>query len=148
MPVPQRLTIVTLGVADLERSCAFYVGGLGWRPSAASNEQIAFFDMGGVVLALHPRGMLAEDAGLPPDRADRFSGVTVAINMASEAAVDDALAAAVAAGGVLTKRAERKHWGGYGGYVADPDGHAWEIAFNPYAPLDDAGRMTLPPPPS
>ncbi|MEQ8965654.1 MAG: VOC family protein [Azospirillaceae bacterium] len=148
MPVPQRLTLVTLGVADMDRARVFYVDGLGWRPSAASNAQVVFFDMGGVVFGLHPRDMLAEDAGLPPEKTDAFSGVTVAINMDSEAEVDSALAAAVAAGGSLIKPAERKHWGGYGGYVADPDGHAWEIAYNPYAPLDADGRMTLPPPAS
>ena len=140
-----RLTLVTLGVADVARSRRFYET-LGFRASEASQDGVAFFDAGGVVLALFGRGPLAEDAHVA-DSTPGFSGVSLAHNCGSEAEVDSVLAEAVRAGAKLLKPAQKVFWGGYSGYFADPDGHLWEAAFNPFFPLDDAGRVVLPPPP-
>lgn len=138
-----RINLVTLGVLDLATSTAFYER-LGWRRSvAASQDSIAFLDLNGVVLALFSRRALAEDAGVR-DTPPGFSGVTLAINLSSEAAVDDAFAAVEAAGAAITKPPAKVFWGGYSGYFSDPDGHLWEIAYNPFFPLDDQGRIALP----
>ena len=141
----QRVTMVTLGVADMAAARAFYCDGLGWRESAASNEQVSFIEAGGVVLGLYGRVPLAEDAGVPSDGSG-FRGVALAHNVGSEADVDRVLAEAVEAGATLVKAGEKVFWGGYSGYFADPDGHLWEVAHNPFSPLDGDGRMTLPPP--
>jgi uncharacterized protein len=138
-----RISIVTLGVADLERSRRFYRDGLGWPLSSASNPGIAFFRTAGVVLALYPRELLAADANLPAGGAG-FAGITLAQNVASKDLVDAALAHAVSAGGALLKPAETAVWGGYSGYFADPDGYAWEVAWNPYFPLAEDGSLRLP----
>ncbi len=143
----QRLSIVTLGVSDLARARAFYCDGLGWRASRASNETLVFIDAGGVALALFRRDDLAQDAGLDP-YGQGFSGVTLAHNVAERSGVDRVLAEAEAAGAAVLKPAENAFWGGYSGYFADPDGHAWEVAWNPFFPLDDDGRIVLPPPPA
>jgi catechol 2,3-dioxygenase-like lactoylglutathione lyase family enzyme len=137
-----RLTLVTLGVADVARSRRFYEA-LGFRASAASQESVTFFDAGGVVLALYGRAALAEDAQVA-DSEPGFSGVTLAHNTRSEAEVDQVLREAVAAGGRLKKPGQKVFWGGYAGYFADPDGHLWEVAFNPFSPLDAQGRIQLP----
>jgi catechol 2,3-dioxygenase-like lactoylglutathione lyase family enzyme len=141
-----RLTLVTLGVADVARSRSFYEA-LGFKASAASQESVAFLDAGGVVLALFRRAALAEDATVP-DSAPGFSGIALAHNTRSEAEVDRVLREAVAAGGRLTKPGQKVFWGGYSGYFADPDGHLWEVAYNPAWPLDAEGRPQLPPPPA
>lgn len=139
----QRLTLVTLGVDDLERSRRFYCQGLGFVPSKAGNEHVVFFDMGGVLLSLYSREALAEDAAQSAEGAG-FRGVTLAHNVGSEAEVDAAFAAALAAGARAVKMPVKVFWGGYSGYFADPDGHLWEVAFNPFWPLDDAGLVRLP----
>lgn len=139
-----RLSFVTLGVADMKVSRKFYET-LGFRASAASQESVTFFDAGGVVLALFGREDLAIDAAVPSGPSG-FSGVALAHNVASEDDADRAIAEAVAAGGRLLKPAQKAFWGGYSGYFADPDGHIWEVAFNPFFPLDAAGRVKLPPP--
>lgn len=136
--------MVTLGVADLKASRAFYER-LGFKASAFPAEEVAFFDMNGVIFGLYGRDALAEDAAVD-SAGDGFRGVTLAMNMESEAAVDAALDFAASCGAVITKPAETVFWGGYSGYFADPDGHLWEVAYNPHAPLDDSGRMTVPPP--
>ncbi len=141
----QRLSLVTLGVADIARARRFYCDGLGWRESSAGNESVCFIDAGGVVLGLYGRAALAEDAGVPPDGGG-FSGFALAHNVPSEADVDRVLAEAVDAGGILVKPGQKVFWGGYSGYFADPDGHLWEVAHNPFFPLDVAGRIQLPPP--
>ncbi|MCB9960393.1 MAG: VOC family protein [Rhodospirillaceae bacterium] len=138
----QRLSLVTLGVADLARARAFYER-LGWPAAASGNEQVAFFNLGGIVLGLYGRTALAEDAGVPAEGAG-FSGITLAHNVRSEAAVDATLAEALAAGATLVKPGQTVFWGGYSGHFADPDGHLWEVAYNPFFPLDDAGRLTAP----
>ena len=139
-----RLSMVTLGVADVPAARAFYER-LGFKASAASQDGVAFFDAGGVVLGLFGRSALAEDAKVE-DGAPGFSGVAPAHNVASEAQVDAVLAQAAAAGGQLLKAGQKVFWGGYSGYFSDPDGHLWEVAFNPFFPLDINGRITLPEP--
>jgi uncharacterized protein len=141
MSVATRITLVTLGVADVAAATDFYVR-LGWQPSTASNESVTFFHGSGVVLGLYGRAALAEDAGAT-DQPRGFDGVTLATNYHSEAEVDAAFAHAVACGATPTKPPEKAFWGGYSGYYADPDGHLWEVAHNPVMPLDEHGRMTL-----
>jgi uncharacterized glyoxalase superfamily protein PhnB len=140
--VPQRLTMVTLGVADVARSTSFYES-LGWRRSSASQEAITFFSMQGSVLGLFGREALAEDATTDP-AGSGFRGVSLALNCDDRDEVDAVFADWVAAGATAVKPPEAVFWGGYSGYVADPDGHLWEIAHNPYSPNDADGRMTLP----
>lgn len=136
-----RLTLVTLGVADVGRSRAFYEA-LGFKAGKASEASVTFLDAGGVVLALWGRGALAEDAGFA-DSAPGFSGVALAHNARSESDVDKAINGAVAAGGRLVKAAAKTFWGGYAGYFADPDGHLWEVAYNPYFSLSADGQIEL-----
>ena len=137
-----RVTVVTLGVADLARARAFYLDGLGWRAAAGSNEHITFIDAGGIVLALFGRAALAEDAHV--DAAGHgFRGVTLAHNVRSREAVDATLADTVRTDATLLKPAQEVFWDGYSGYFADPDGHAWEVAHNPFWELDEAGRVHL-----
>lgn len=143
LPLPQRLSLITLGVADVARSRVFYEG-LGWRASRTDSDEVAFLDMNGVILGLFGRTQLAEDANVP-HAGSGFNAVTLAINLASEAEVDAALAFAKSCGGRITKPAQKVFWGGYNGYFADPDGHLWEIAYNPFWPLDGNGRPLLPP---
>lgn len=141
MTNPQRVTLITLGVADLARAKAFY-GALGWSP-AEEQEGVAFYQMQGMVLGLFGKEALAEDQG----RAGETLGtgaMTLAQNFATEAEVDDAFEAAVAAGAKALKRPEKVFWGGYSGYYADPDGHVWEVAMNPFWPLAEDGSLTLP----
>lgn len=142
MPVPARANLVTLGVADVAAATAFYRR-LGWRPSSASTADVSFFDLNGVVLALFGRADLAADAGVP-DGPTAFRGVALAINLGSPEEVDATFADAVAAGAVLVKAGQRTEWGGYSGYFADPDSHLWEVAHNPFWPLDQSGRVVLP----
>ncbi len=137
-----RLSLVTLGVADIARARAFYEA-LGLEAGAMSNESVVFFDMDGVILALYGREALAADARLAAD-GEGFAGVTLAWNLESEAAVDAAFAAALAAGGSAVKPPEKVFWGGYSGYVRDLDGHLWEVAHNPFFPLDAKGVTHLP----
>jgi catechol 2,3-dioxygenase-like lactoylglutathione lyase family enzyme len=136
-----RLTLVTLGVADVARSRAFYEA-LGFAAARQSEESVTFFDAGGVVLALFGRAALAEDAGVA-DSKPGFSGVALAHNARSEADVDAVLSEAAKAGGKIIKPAGKVFWGGYSGYFSDPDGHLWEVAHNPFFPLDAHGRVQL-----
>lgn len=140
MTVPARLHIVTLGVADLPTSVAFY-SALGWHLASSSFEEIAWFDVGGCWLGLFPREELAADAGVEPSTG---FAVTLATNLESPQAVDDAMAAARAAGAVVTQPPARVEWGGYRGYFADPDGHLWELAHNPNFPIQDDGNIVIP----
>jgi uncharacterized protein len=142
MTIPARLSIVTLGVDDVARSVTFY-GALGWPRCESSNEVIAWFRLAGSYVGVFARASLAEDAHLPVDPRAPFGGITMAINVESEHDVLDGLDAAVAAGGSLLKAAERADWGGFSGYFADPDGHPWEIAWNPFFLIDDEGRIEI-----
>jgi catechol 2,3-dioxygenase-like lactoylglutathione lyase family enzyme len=137
-----RLNIVTLGVRDLARAVHFYRDGLGWRPAVELGDFV-LFDMGGAALALYPRDLLAEDAGVPPPGPRALGGVTLAQNVASREEVDRVITSACAAGATLLRRASEKERGGYSGYFADPDGYPWEIAFNPHFRLDDRGRLVF-----
>lgn len=137
-----RISFVTLGVADIARSRRFYVDGLGWRAASASNEHIVFLDLGGQVLSLYGRAALAADMLASPEGSG-FRGFALAHNVGSPAEVDRVLAEAVAAGATLLKPGQSVFWGGYSGYFADPDGHAWEVAYNPHIELDAEGRVRL-----
>ncbi|HYD31453.1 MAG TPA: VOC family protein [Azospirillaceae bacterium] len=139
----QRLSVVTLGVADVAAARRFYEEGLGWKASTSGNEQVVFFQAGGMVLALYGRSALAEDTHLPAEGSG-FGGIALAYNARSKEEVDTVLAQAVAAGASLLKPARSVFWGGYSGYVADPDGHPWEIAFNPFWEITDDGSVRLP----
>jgi predicted lactoylglutathione lyase len=145
MAIPQRFSLVTLGVADVPAATAFYER-LGWRRSSASVDgDVTFIGTPGGLLALWGAGDLARDAGLAGAPAPTSSrGVALAINLGSTSEVDEAIAAWVAAGGTVTRPAEATEWGGYSGYVADPDGHLWELAHNPFWPLDERGLPILP----
>lgn len=148
MTVPARLHLLTLGVRDLAEAVAFYER-LGWEQSSASVAgEVAFFLTAGAVVALFSRDDLAKDANVT-DRAGAadgasFAGVSLAICLEDEAAVDRAMAAAEAAGATILKPAQRAFWGGYHGYFADPDGFAWEIAHNPGFPFAPDGSLDLP----
>jgi hypothetical protein len=131
----QRVTIITLGVEDLTASKAFY-GRLGWESSERSNENIVLYDVGGLLLSLYSRDDLAEDVGVDAG-GEGFRGATLAYNTSTKADVDAVLDEAVEAGGELVKPAQEVFWGGYSGYFADPDGHLWEVAWNPHLLPDD-----------
>jgi uncharacterized protein len=137
----QRLSLVTLGVADLERARRFYEDGLGWR-RGNNHPEVVFFQIGGAVLALWRRDALAQDAGLP-DAGSGFGGITLAYNARTREEVDAVLAEAEAAGANILKPAEDAFWGGYSGYFADPDGHVWEVAWNPEWTVADDGSVRL-----
>jgi uncharacterized protein len=144
MTMPARINLVTLGVTDLERSTAFYRA-LGWPLSSASVAgEVSFFGIGGSLLGLFGHDALADDACVARDAPPQFRGVSLAINVASPAEVDEALAVAEAAGATMTKPGQAVFWGGYNGYFADPDGHLWEVAHNPYWTMDDNGLVALP----
>ncbi len=142
MSVPARISIVTLGVDDVARSKAFYEA-LGWEVAGAVGDEICWFKTADSYLGLFDRESLARDAGLRSEPTAEFGGITLAINVESEAAVDAAFGAAQGAGARIMKPAERTDWGGYSGYFADPDGHPWEIAYNPSFPIGDDGRITI-----
>ena len=143
MGVPARISIVTLGVADVARSVAFY-SALGWERCVSSQEAIAWFRMTGSYLGIFGAADLAEDAALDAAARGGPGSATLAINVETEEQVAPALAAAVAAGGSLLKPATRADWGGLSGYFADPDGHPWEVAHNPFFPIDAEGRLHIP----
>lgn len=140
----QRLSLVTLGVDDLAVARAFYAR-LGWREGGPSNEHVAFYQLGGIVFGLYGRAALAAEARLKmaDDRA-RFGGVALAYNTRTKEEVDDVLAEVEAAGGRILKHGEDVFWGGYSGYFADPEGHVWEVAWNPFFPISEDGAICLP----
>lgn len=133
-----RLSLVTLGVADIARSKAFYEA-MGFR-AVFENEQIVFLPMGGLVLALFGKHDL--DADMARENAGN-GHIALAHNTRSEAEVDAIIDHAVASGGSLLKAAHNAEWGGYSGYFADPDGHAWEVAYNPHWTIDAEGRIDM-----
>ena len=125
-----RISIITLGVADLDVSRRSYRDGLG-LPLRRGPAEICFFETGGTWLGLYPRELLAEDAEVD-EAGSGFRGVTLAHNVRSKEEVDALIEQAVAAGATLQKKAHEADWGGYSGYFADPDGHLWEVAWNPH----------------
>jgi uncharacterized protein len=138
----QRISIITLGVADLNRSREFYER-LGWRRSMPENEGIVFFQAGGMALALYPREELAKDANVSAD-GHGFVGITLAFNARTRAEVDSVIEEAQAAGAKLLKPAQEAFWGGYSGYFSDPDGFLWEVAWNPFFAIAEDGSIQLP----
>jgi len=144
MNVPARISIVTIGVADLARSSAFYEA-LGWERCSSSMEGvIIWFDTSGSYLGLFPWDELAADALLTAGPRGPFGGITMAMNVEEPEMVEPMLDAAVAAGATLLKPSTVMDWGGVSGYFADPDGHPWEIAFNPSFPIDADGKVHIP----
>jgi len=130
-----RITLITLGVTDLERATRFYAECLE-LPRHPWPGNIAFFATQGTMLALYPRAALAADAGVAPEGTG-FPGFTLAHNVASAAAVDALLAHVQAWGAPIVKPAQSAEWGGYSGYFADPDGYLWEVAYNPFLSVED-----------
>lgn len=142
----QRLSLVTLGVRDLARARRFYEEGLGWTRSAGVEDEVAFYQLGGMILALWGREALAEDTRLdlaPVTPGRSFGGLALAYNTRDEAAVDAVLKEAAAAGGAIVKPAAKTAWGGTAGYFTDPDGHLWEVAHNPFWTLREDGSVSL-----
>ncbi len=139
---PQRITLITLGVEDMARSRAFYAA-LGWQMHPQSQESVTFYQANGFAFGLFGRDDLAKDQGRPDTKLGT-GAVTLAQNFGTEAEVDAAYARALEAGATALKAPEKVFWGGYSGYFADPDGHVWELAVNPFWPLNDDGSLTLP----
>lgn len=137
----QRLSIITLGVANLDAAKQFYSSGLGWSVAKKSEEAIVVFQIGGMALSLFEKNALAKDVTLPV--VNGFSGITLAYNARTKAEVDSVLQQAQAAGGKLIKPAQDVFWGGYSGYFSDLDGHVFEVAWNPFWPLDAQGNIDV-----
>jgi hypothetical protein len=139
-----RISILTLGVADLPRSIRFYRDGLGFPTKATEADPIAHFSTRGTVFGLYPLEKLAEDIGpaIRPVRG-QFAGVTLAHNVRSKEEVHAILALAEKSGGTIVKSAQDVFWGGYSGYFADPDGYFWEAAWAPFFKFDDCGHLIL-----
>ena len=135
----QRLSLVTLGVADLDASRRFYEA-LGWRETPRA-DGVVFFQAGGMVVALWERAALAEDSGV--DDTGGWGGITLAHNVSSPEAVDSVIEEARAAGATIARAPAATFWGGYSGVFIDPDGHPWEVAHNPYWTLADDGSISL-----
>ena len=138
----QKINIITLGVSDLQKSLEFYEKGLGWTKSKASQENIAFFQMGGIVLALFSRTALAADAKIAAN-GNGFSGISIAYNAKSEKEVDNVLAQVEKLGAEIVKPAEKVFWGGYSGYFRDIDGHLFEVAHNPFVEFDENDNLIM-----
>lgn len=137
----QRLTVVTLGVADLQRARAFYET-IGWHSDSAPEMGVVFFQAGGLVLALWDRDSLAQDSGVEPGHG--YGGVTLAYNARSPKEVDAVIDEARAAGGTITREGGETFWGGYSGVFLDLDGHPWEVAHNPHWTITPDGGVKLP----
>jgi catechol 2,3-dioxygenase-like lactoylglutathione lyase family enzyme len=138
--VDQRVSVITLGVADLRRAREFYQA-LGWRQGNGEADDVAFFQTGGMVFALWDRAMLAQDSAVSD--AGGWGGVTLAHNVGSADAVDDIINEARAAGALIGREPARTFWGGYAGIFIDPDGHPWEVAHNPGWTLHADGTIAL-----
>jgi catechol 2,3-dioxygenase-like lactoylglutathione lyase family enzyme len=137
--VEQRVSLITLGVADLARAKAFYEA-LGWRGSQPADD-VVFFQAGGLVLGLWGRAQLAEDSAV--EDTGGWGGITSAHNVRSSAEVDAVLAEAERAGGTIARAGAPTFWGGYSGVFHDPDGHPWEVAHNPFWTIRDDGSIDL-----
>ena len=137
----QHIHIITLGVNDFEKSKKFYAETLGWKPSRPQDD-IAFFQAGGVVLSIYPREKLAEDALISPE-GHGFSGFTLAYNAQSESEVDEIIRDLKSKGVKIVKEPQKAFWGGYSSYFADPDDYRWEVAYNPFFPFDENGNLKL-----
>ncbi len=140
--IEPRISVITLGVADVPRAREFYRA-LGWPLSGVAEEGVAFFRNAGSRLALYPLQGLADEAGQTPAPPGSIR-VTLAINVESKELVDETLARAVQVGAELLQPPQDRFWGGYSGYFADRDGHAWEVAYNPFWPIGEDGLPQLP----
>jgi catechol 2,3-dioxygenase-like lactoylglutathione lyase family enzyme len=140
--VNRHLHLITLGVSDFEKSRKFYTDILGWKPTSTSNDNILFFQAGGVVMAIYPREKLAEDAMTSPEGSG-FSGITLAYNAKSETEVDEIIGDLKAKGVKIVKEPQKVFWGGYSSYFADPDDYRWEVAYNPFFEFDENGNLKL-----
>lgn len=138
----QKLNLITLGTDDFQKSLDFYENGLGWKKSEKSMDGLALFDLGGVILALHPRHELAVDTTLTY-QPTTFSGLTISHNTKSEKEVDEVLEKVAKLGGTIVKPAQKVYWGGYSGYFKDLDGHLFEVAYNPFWELDENDNVKL-----
>ncbi len=140
----QRLSMITLGVADLERAKAFYENVVGWK-AAPGPPEIAFFDLGGVVFSLYPHDDLAKDMNAAADDSgdSASQGFALAHNVQSKEEVDLIFAQLKDKGAMILKEPEEAFWGGYSGYFSDPDGHAWEVAYNPHWAIKKDGRVSM-----
>jgi catechol 2,3-dioxygenase-like lactoylglutathione lyase family enzyme len=140
----QRLSVITLGVADLKRAVEFYEGTVGWK-AAEGPPGIAFFDLGGLVFSLYPHADMAKDMKVEPNisRDAIYRGFALAHNVASEEEVDAIFSFLRDKGAKILKEPEHVFWGGYSGYFSDPDGHSWEVAYNPYWAITDDGRVSM-----
>jgi len=141
MSLDPRISLVTLGVEDVGRATEFYEK-LGWKKSSASQDSVTFIQLKGTVLGLFSRDALARDAQVE-NTPKGFSGVTLAHNVTSERGVDAVFKFALSCGATEVKKPEKVFWGGYSGYFSDPDGHLWEIAYNPFFPLNAEGHVVL-----
>lgn len=138
--VHQKISFFTLGVKDLERMKNFYKEVFGWVPEK-DNDGIVFFKLNGFIFGLYPVDALAEDIGIRQDGQDGFKGCTLAMNYRSEAEVDLTFTTLVTKGARAVLQPERVVWGGYRGYIADPENNYWELAFNPFLEMDDQGNI-------
>ena len=138
----QRLSVVTLGVSDLARARAFYEG-LGWETRAEPDDDVVFFQAGGMIVGLWDRARLAADSAV--EDSPGWGGITLAHNVGSPAEVDAVIGQARGAGAVIGREPAETFWGGYSGVFIDPDGHPWEVAHNPHWAIGDDGSVTLAP---
>jgi uncharacterized protein len=138
--VEQRVSLITLGVRDLARARRFYEA-LGWSTNAGPDDDVVFFQAGGMVVALWDRANLAEDSGV--EDGGGWGGVTLAYNVRSPAEVDAVIAEAERAGATIPRRPAETFWGGYSGVFVDPDGHPWEVAHNPRWRIAEDGSVSL-----
>ena len=136
----QRMSLITLGVSDLPRARAFYEA-LGWHTNAGPDDDVVFFQAGGMVVALWDRARLAEDSGV--EDSGGWGGITLAYNTRSPAEVDAVIGEARSAGGTIPREPGETVWGGYSGMFCDPDGHPWEVAHNPNWEIGDDGAVTI-----
>jgi uncharacterized protein len=132
----QRLTLITLGVRNLQRAREFYQNVFGWQPTENDSESIVFFQLNGMQLALFPQESLADDAGVPAEGSG-FKKFSLAYNVRSEQEVDELVAQLEQKGATVVKRPEKVFWGGYSSYISDPDDNLWEIAYNPFLLPDE-----------
>ncbi|NUM82296.1 VOC family protein [bacterium] len=139
----QKLNMITLGVEDIERAVGFYEKGLGWKRSSASIDDLVLFPLGGIVLALYPRKLLAEDATVSAE-GNGFSGITLSYNARNKNEVEQTLKQVEKLGAKIIKPAQKVFWGGFSGYFKDLDGHLIEVAHNPFWEMDENGNLQLP----
>ena len=137
-----RISLITLGVADLKRAVEFYERVVGWK-AAPSPSEIAFFDLNGVVFSLYPHDALAKDMNASAKENGVYQGCALAHNVRSKEEVDAIFARLKKNGAKIVKEPEQVFWGGYSGYFSDPDGHKWEVAYNPFWTIREDGRVSM-----